>query len=151
MRLFDAQYQYLGQKHISVHATWIHENQDRDASFILGDSANRSDYLDQFIIHGHYYYKSGFGNLGGSLGYFSTTGSRDPLLYSPGEIDGSRTGRPDSNGFIIEADYLPMEQVKLSLQYTIYNKFNGAHSNYDGSGRDASDNNTLYFLVWVML
>lgn len=41
--------------------------------------------------------------------------------------------------------------VKISLQYTIYNKFNGASSNYDGFGRDASDNNTLYALVWAML
>jgi hypothetical protein len=146
----DAQYQYLGQNHISVHATWIHENQDRDASFILGDAANRSDYLDQFAIHGHYYYKSGFGHLGGSLGFFSTTGSKDTSLYTLEEVGGSRTGSPDSNGFILEADYLPIEQLKFSLQYTIYNKFNGAHSNYDGSGRDASDNNTLYFLVWAM-
>jgi hypothetical protein len=147
----DAQYQYLGEKHISVHATWIHEDQDRDASFILGDSAKRSDYLDQLMIHGHYYYKSGVGTLGGSLGFFSTTGSKDIGLYSPDEVGGSRTGSPDSNGFILEADYLPMEQMKLSLQYTIYNKFNGSHTNYDGSGRDASDNNTLYLLVWVML
>ena len=102
------------------------------------------------MIHGHYYYKAGFGTLGGSLGFFSTTGSKDGLLYSPGQIDGSRTGNPDSNGFILEADYLPMKQVKFSLQYTIYNKFNGAGSNYDGFGRDASDNNTLYALIWLM-
>ncbi len=39
--------------------------------------------------------------------------------------------------------------IKSSLQYTIYNKFNGAHSDYDGFGRNASDNNTLYFLIWL--
>ena len=38
----------------------------------------------------------------------------------------------------------PWEKIKISLQYVIYNKFNGAQSNYDGSGRNASDNNTLY-------
>ena len=31
-----------------------------------------------------------------------------------------------------------------------YNKFNGADSNYDGFGRNASANNTLYALVWLM-
>jgi len=51
---------------------------------------------------------------------------------------------------ILEADYLPMKQVKFSLQYTIYNKFDGSHSNYDGFGRHASDNNTLYALIWIM-
>jgi hypothetical protein len=148
---FDAQYQYFGQKHtISAHTTWIHENQDREASFILGDAANRSDYLDQFMIHGHYYYRARFGTLGGSVGFFSTTGSKDRFLYSPGEIDGSRTGKPDSNGFILEADYLPVKQIKFSLQYIIYNRYNGADSNYDGFGRNASDNNTLYALIWLM-
>jgi hypothetical protein len=47
-------------------------------------------------------------------------------------------------------DYLFKEKYKFSLQYTIYDRFNGAGSNYDGFGRDASDNNTLYFLVWLM-
>jgi len=35
------------------------------------------------------------------------------------------------------------------LQYTAYNKFNGAKTNYDGNGRNAGDNNTLFFNVWV--
>jgi hypothetical protein len=147
----DAQYQYFGTKHtISAHTTWIHENQNREASFALGDAANRSDYLDQFMIHGHYYYFSDFGTLGGSLGFFSTTGSKDKFLYSPAQIDGSRTSSPESSGFMLEADYLPLKPVKFSLQYMIYDKFNGAHSNYDGFGRDASDNNTLYALLWIM-
>jgi len=36
----------------------------------------------------------------------------------------------------------PWLNVRLSLQYVAYLKFNGAHSNYDGFGRDASANNT---------
>jgi hypothetical protein len=38
--------------------------------------------------------------------------------------------------------------VKLQVQYVAYSKFNGGARNYDGSGRDASDNNTLYLLGW---
>jgi hypothetical protein len=37
------------------------------------------------------------------------------------------------------------------MQYVLYNKFNGAHTNYDGSGRDAADNNTLYFALSLLL
>ena len=148
---FDAQYERIGQKHIfTAHTTWIHENQDRDASFAIGNASNRSDSLDTFMIHFHYDYRGSFGVLGGSLGYFSTTGDKDTLLYSPEQVNGSRTGRPDSDGFILEADYLPWEKIRLSLQYINYDKFNGAHSNYDGSGRNASDNNTLYVLLWLM-
>ncbi len=170
---FDAQYQYMGtiepeqmpegmqkageppekaNKHIvTAHATWIHENQDWNASFPLGNTANSSDFLNTFKLNVNYNYRSFLGDMGGSLGYFSTTGKTDPLLYSSNPVDGSRTGSPNSDGFILEADYLPLQMIKISLQYTIYNKFNGASSNYDGFGRDASDNNTLYALVWVML
>ncbi len=168
----DAQYQYMGTieaehmqenmqmdgehkakvgKHIiTAHATWIHEHRDWKASFPLGNTANPSDFLDTLRMNLNYYYRSHIGDIGGSLGYFSTTGKTDPLLYSSSPVDGSSTGSPDSNGFILEADYRPWEMTKISLQYTIYNKFNGAHSNYDGFGRNASDNNTLYASVWIM-
>jgi hypothetical protein len=47
-----------------------------------------------------------------------------------------------------ELNYLPWLNVKLSLQYTHYSKFNGGSTNYDGFGRNASDNDTLYLLLW---
>ncbi len=154
---FDTQYQYIGKKHLfSAHAHWIHENQDLDGSFALGNAAKQSGHLNKFDIHGHYYYRSPIGEFGGSVGFFSITGNKDILLYSPDPVDGSRIGRPDSNGFVFEVDYLPFGghrkffSPKVSLQYTIYNKFNGSHSNYDGFSRNASDNNTLYFLLWFM-
>jgi len=31
----------------------------------------------------------------------------------------------------------------------IYNRFNGSQRNYDGAGRNASDNNTLYLQAWL--
>jgi len=43
-----------------------------------------------------------------------------------------------------------MEKYKFSLQYTAYTKFSEATPNYDGFGRDASDNNPLYFVAWLM-
>jgi hypothetical protein len=54
-----------------------------------------------------------------------------------------------SRGYITEINYLPWLNVKLQLQYVGYSKFNGAKTNYDGSGRNASDNNTIYALVWL--
>jgi hypothetical protein len=148
---FDAQYQYIVKKHVlSAQTTFIHENQNWDASYALGDTENKSDHLNTFRINLNYYYRSYLGQIGGTAGYFSTTGSKDDVLYSPGPLDGSRTGKPDSDGFILEADFLPWKTGKISFQYTIYNKFNGGHTNYDGNGRNASDNNTLYLLVWLM-
>jgi len=42
----------------------------------------------------------------------------------------------------------------LSKHYpdaTIYDKFDGASSNYDGAGRNASDNNTLFLFLWAAI
>lgn len=151
---FDAQYQYIADKHLfSAQSTWIHEKEDWDGSFALGNTAKKSDTLNTFRINFNYYYKSHYGRIGGSVGYFSTTGSKDVALYSPEPVDGSRRGSPNSNGFVLELDYLlenlPWGEAKFSLQYTIYDKFNGARSNYDGFGRDSSNNNTLFFLIWL--
>ena len=147
----DLQYQFIGSKHIaSIQATWIHERQDWEASFPLGYTANSSDDLDTFRINGNYYYRSRLGLVGGTVAYFSTTGRADPLLYAAAPATGSASGNPESRGFIFEASYLPRENIKISLQYILYDKFNGGRSNYDGFGADASDNNTLYLVAWFL-
>ncbi len=143
----DGQVQWLpGTTHtITAHATWIHEQQDWDASFPLGVTANPSDTLRTLRISGTYYHDRKYG---ATLAYFSTTGDSDPLLYAPDPIDGSRTGSPKSDGFMVELDWVPWYNTKFLAQYTVYNTFNGAGSNYDGFGRDASNNNTLYVNLW---
>jgi hypothetical protein len=153
----DAQYQYItGKFMLTAQTALIHEEQDLDASFALGNAANRSNDLDTFKVNVNAYYRSSFGLVGGSVGYFRTTGNDDAGLYAPSPVDGSRTGSPDSDGFILEADYLPFGghrkffSPRFTLQYILYNEFNGSDDNYDGFGRDASDNNTLFFLVWMM-
>jgi hypothetical protein len=147
----DGQYQFIEGKHLfTAQATWIHEKQDWDASFPLGNTANNSDNLETWKVNFQYHYRADFGTLGGTVAYFSTTGDSDPVLYAPGPVTGSSTGSPNSSGFILQAAYLPLENLKIVAQYVIYDKFNGASTNYDGSGRDASDNNTFYLLVWMM-
>ena len=146
----DLQYQYLGDENIfTAAATRIHESQTLDASFANGTSANPRDNLTTFRLAATYFYKR---KVGGTVSYFSTTGSMDSVLYPPGTTTGvvtSANGRPDTKGWIAEADYLPWLNVKLQVQYTGYTKFNGAGNNYDGFGRNASNNNTLYILGWV--
>jgi len=147
----DIQYQYISDDHqITVAGTRIHENLSLDASFASGASANPTDSLTTTRLWTTYYYRR---KIGGTLGYFSTTGSSDAGLYAPtapgdpGVIT-SANGSPDSRGWIAEVNYLPWLNTKLSAQYISYNKFNGGSSNYDGVGRNASDNNAWYLLVW---
>jgi hypothetical protein len=146
----DVQYQFLGDTHIfSLAATHIHEAQTLDASFPAGTSANPKDDLTTSRATGTYFYRR---KWGGSASYFSTTGSVDPNLYPIGSSPGvttSANGSPDTRGWVVEANYLPWLNVKLSAQYTSYSKFNGGSNNYDGYGRNASDNNTVYVAAWL--
>ena len=161
----DFQYQYVGEHNlITVAGTHINEKMRLAASYLGGASANQSDDLNTSRIFASYYYQRKYG---GQIRWFSTTGTTDSGLYpgvayssgasgcdlvnngplSCGVIT-SANGSPDTDGFIGQVDYLPWLNVKLELQYTHYNKFNGATSNYDGLGRNASDNDTLYAMLW---
>lgn len=75
--------------------------------------------------------------------YFDTWGTSDPTLYS-----GLASGfSPNSDGYIAEIAYIPFinsnaplwpwANVRVGLQYTYYNKF-------DGTTVNAHDNNTLF-------
>jgi hypothetical protein len=143
----DVQYQFIGEDHLFTGlATYIKENQTLDASVLDGFAANTHNNLKTLKLTGEYYYKR---KIGGTIGYFSTTGSTDALLYAPAPVTGSANNSPDTRGYLLEVNYLPWLNTKLQAQYVAYDKFNGLATNYDGSGRNASDNNTLYLLVWL--
>ncbi|MEP7181915.1 MAG: cytochrome C [Betaproteobacteria bacterium] len=152
----DAQYQYITDPHtFTTQATYIREKQSWNTSYqAMVDTgsgigagptpANPSDTLNTFKIKGTYYHDRKYG---ATVAYFSTTGSADGGLY--GTNDDGSARKPDSNGYVVELDYLPIQYVRLMLQYTGYNKFNGSSTNYDGTGRNAHDNNTLFLNLWV--
>lgn len=135
----DAQYQLLtpSRSSLTVHGLYVHEKQTLDAS----DPAQPDNHLNTLALSAQYYWSEKFGP---SIGYFNTTGNSNADLY------GAQTASPDSSGWILQWTYLPVENVQLGAQYTIYNKFDGASSNYDGTGRSASDNNTLYLFAWFL-
>lgn len=149
---FDTQYQYLGGRdNASVLASFVVEDANWDASRRLGIADNANDTLYSFNLAGSYLFDQTYGF---TVGYFATFGDKDAALY------GTRTGSPNSDGFTLQLDWLPfnknggpeiwpMSNLKLSLQYTDYLQFDGAAHNYDGSGRDASDNNTLHLQAWL--
>ena len=152
----DAQYQYITDPHtFTAQVTYIDEKQSYNASFPVTTEtgagigagptpANPTDKLHTFKAKATYYNDRKYG---GTLAYFSTMGSADAGLYGT-DADGNAR-KPDSRGYIVELDYLPIQNIRLMFQYTVYNKFNGASINYDGNGRNARDNNTAFFNVWV--
>jgi hypothetical protein len=143
----DVQYQFIGEDHlVTALATYIHESQTLDASVIDLFAAHADNNLKTLKLTGEYSYRR---KIGGSLGYFNTTGSTDMTLYAAAPVVGSANNSPNTNGYIAELNYLPWLNVKLQIQYVGYEKFNGLKLNYDGTGRNASDNNTLFALVWL--
>ena len=153
----DAQYQYITDPHtLTAQATYIHEKQDYRASYpatLDGSPIGAGPTPDNFGDRIHttkfkvsYYYEHRYGS---TLAYFSTRGNNDAGLYAPGSVNGSINGSPNSAGYIVELSYSPIQYLRLLLQYTGYTKFNGTTTNYDGSGRNAKDNNTLFLNAWV--
>ncbi len=158
---FDAQYQFIGKKHIfTAQTTYIHEDQRLNNAFSQGGSLTDKNWLDTFKINLNYYYRtSSWGTVGGTVAYVNLWGSFDPVLYGPAAGTGSRVGKPNSDYWIFELDYVPWwKYTKFTLQYTMYSHFNGSRSLYDGEAadtspfpqRNASNNNTLYLLIWQM-
>ena len=120
---------------LTLHSSLINEKEVRDLS------STRSQHIDfnSLKVDGNLYLKNG---LGATFGYFYTNGSTDVKV-------GSWSNKPDSNGFIGQLEYLPWYNTKFSLQYVAYSKFDGTIFNYDGNGRSAASNNTLYLVGWL--
>ncbi|MFC5524929.1 cytochrome C [Rhodanobacter ginsengisoli] len=146
-------YQYFKGDHIvTVNGLYVHEKQTLNNTYDGGNGAsNLHDTLNSFNLKGSYWFRNTYGV---TLAGFASNGSNDLTLYG-------NNGSPNTQGGIVELNYNPFGQatswkqpyanVRLGLQYTFYSKFNGLVHNVDGAGRKASDNNTLYFYVWLAI
>ena len=146
----DGSYQFIADDHVfSAHATSIREKQDWHASFEQGLSSASSTTLRTSRADVHYWYQR---QWGGGLQYFRTSGDENPLRFGSGEpVMGSANGSPNSKGWVAELNWLPIQSVKTAVRYTAYQQFNGARTNYDGFGRNAKDNNSVFLLVWWLI
>jgi hypothetical protein len=154
----DAGYQFLGDgTHIATaQAIYTYESQN------LGATSSGTGYgakysLNQIRANASYWYKNTYG---ATLGWQKTWGPTNPVLYAQGSLSGSANNKPNSNAFILEGDWVPFGKddslwapfmnMKIGAQYTLYTQFNGGSTNYDGAGRNASDNNTLMLFAWMI-
>lgn len=156
----DATYQYLGNRKniFTANIGYLHERQKRDFDIAEAITDRRRQTLNSLNANAGYTFKNTYGV---TAGLFSTWGSRDPNLFGPAEGEGSRTGKPSTSGYTLEADWTPFGKegsfggtfanLRVGLQYRGYFKFNGASHNYDGFGRNASDNNTVFAFVGIAL
>lgn len=140
---FDTQYDRTLFRHdvLSLRGTYIHEGSDLLASFAAAAAAQRSHHLNTVLANAEYH----FGNRwSGTFGWFTTTGTNDALFFAPGAVNGFVNGSPKSAGYIANVSYWAWQNLQLAAQYTGYTTFNGGGTNYDGAGRNANANNTIY-------
>jgi hypothetical protein len=136
----DAQYQYLLEPHtITAQARYIRENISDPNNLVYGD--NKSANLKSLRLKVSYIYQARYG---ASLSFFNITGSHDSAAYA-----GSASRSPATQGWTPEIFWIPVQNIRIGLQYTHFSKYLGARSNYDGHGRNASDNDTLFLYVWA--
>ncbi|WP_227753646.1 MULTISPECIES: cytochrome C [Ramlibacter] len=177
--LVDAQYQYLFDPHSVTLQAVFQRSRHRYPDSVAGqpvdfvDAAgnplpltNAVDTLRTFRAKATYVYQARYG---GSVGVFNLSGSTNTLNVSSGyspdtlsissdpslvavpstRVGGNLSGNPGTRGATFELFWTPIQYLRLGAQYTAYTRYNGASHNYDGLGRNASDNNTLFVYLWA--
>src|ERR1700674_2421019 len=129
---------------LSIRGTYIREN-----SSLVATASSLTDplirhHLNTVQANAEYHFGDKYS---GTIGYFNVTGTPDPLLFPAGPVTGNANGDPRSNGVIANVSWWPVQNIGLTFQYTGYTRFNGAGTNYDGAGRTAGSNNTIYLLA----
>lgn len=130
---------------LTFRGTYIRENSSLNASFAAGGAALVPHHLNTVQTNVQYHFGSRFEGTGA---FFNITGTADPLLYAQAPVFGSASGSPSSTGYIVEGSWWPRQNFKFGAQYTGYTRFNGQGTNYDGAGRKASANNSIYLIAF---
>lgn len=168
----DAQYQYLLDPHALTAQLVYTRNHIRYSAATLANPAapffdssgtnpladiNAADTNHVLRLKMSYVYQAKYG---GSLGFFNLTGTTNTANQTAG-YDGTGTltrtagaasnlsGNPATRGVTLEAFWMPIQYLRVGAQYTAYSRFNSASTNYDGFGRNARDNNTLFLYTWL--
>jgi len=144
----DAQFQYLLDPHtVTAQLRYITEKINDDT----GTNAN-SNRLNSFFAKITYVFRNEYG---ADVAYRSVNGSSDIGAYQnyattqASSYSTSLSNSPNSKLWTPEVFWLPMQNLRLGLQYNMFTQYLGATSNYDGNNRNASDNNFAYLYAWL--
>ncbi len=174
----DAQYQYLLDPHaVTAQFAYARSNHrypdflaDQPVAFVdplgeplantsLEDNTNTIRAKLTYVYLARYGASLGFFDRWGDTNTANQTSGYDPgtltITSDPGadapstRVSGNLSGNPGTRGWTYEAFWMPVQYVRLGAQFTAYSRYNGASSNYDGFGRNARDNDSLFLYVWA--
>jgi hypothetical protein len=152
----DAQYQYLLDPHsVTLLAAFVHDRHrvpyfaaNQPVLDVEGNAlpnTNAGDTINVLRAKASYVFQAKYG---ASLSFFNQTGSTDSALYDPTRVTGNISANPAIRGWTSEVFWTPVQYLRIGLQFTAYDKYNGAAHNYDGAGRNAANNNSLFLYFW---
>lgn len=143
-RAVDGQYQYLVDPHtVTAQARYTKETIS-DPNGILYSNANNK--TNSFMAKISYVYNATYG---AAVAFQNITGTAD-TFYGTNAITGAALN-PNSAAWIPSIWYQPLQNVKLTYQYTAFTKYNGGTINYNGLGTNASANNASWLYLWVAM
>jgi hypothetical protein len=174
----DAQYQWLLDPHALTLQAVATRQFHRYPDFLAGQvpafvdaqgnplaPSSSSDVVRLVRAKATYTWRATYG---GGLSYFDLSGTTNSLNQSSGydpltgtitsspdgaapstRVNGNVTGNPRTVGQTLEAYWLPWQNLRIGAQYTLYQRYNGSARNYDGFGRNAADNDSLFVYAWL--
>jgi len=174
----DAQYQWLLDPHALTLQAVATRQVHRYPGFLAGQvpafvdaqgnplaASSSTDVLRLLRTKASYTWRATYG---ASLSYFDLSGTSNTLNQSSGydpltgtitsdasaaapstRVNGNLTGNPRTLGETLEAYWLPWQNLRVGAQYTFYQRYNGSARNYDGFGRNAADNDSLFVYAWL--
>ena len=166
----DAQYQFLLDPHtVTAQLAFMHTRHrypdflgNQEAAFVgaSGETLANTNAEDTnrtlrakltYVYQAKYGGSASYFNLTGSTNTFNQSAGYDPetlTLTSADPVGANLTGNPATQGWTLEAFWTPLQNVRLGAQYIMYEKYNGAAQNYNGFGRNARDDNSLFIYAW---
>jgi hypothetical protein len=153
----DGQYQYLLDPHaVTALFSFTHENIN-NSGYQQAAGLNPSNTLNYLRAKLTYVYRARYGM---SMAYTQVSGSLDAGLYSADPISNTQANlslnnSPDSKLWVPELFVMPVQNVRIGLQYFKWTQFYGGstYSYFSNAGsksiRNASDNNLAFLYVWV--
>ncbi|MHB0992443.1 MAG: cytochrome c family protein [Burkholderiales bacterium] len=142
----DFQYQYLLDPHtFTVDVTRTNETID------YGDAGSSPDSINSLMAKATYTYEAKYG---AALEYFNISNSSNNLgntnsNYNPSAIAGEFGSQIGTEGWTPEVFWLPVQNVRIGVQYTMFNRVDGvATGAADSFNGKASGDNQVVFYVW---
>jgi hypothetical protein len=143
-RAIDSQYQYLMDPHtVTAQLRYTKENISDPMGILYSNPNNKTN---SFMSKVSYVYNATYG---AAIGFQNITGTADSY-YGTNQATGA-TLNPNSTVWIPSIWYQPLQNMRLTYQYTAFTKYNGGTINYNGSGTNASANNASWLYLWLAM